>query len=447
MTSARRLWRRRKRPKKKDRGYSLDSETMSCMRKAIPWWALLLSLCGPLCLGQNSLEFDLIDHRSEETAKLMGLSVGGVPFLPVEKVLNAAQVPFSLASSGAELKVGSPGEEVGVFLLGVENCIIDGRLSRCTPSPRLLDDGFVLPSSMVVSLLDAAGAVPGRWTGDAFHLGKRVPDQDTKRPTPTSNKLEEKLIVESTSQDAPYQLKVVVIDPGHGGKDPGCISPSGLKESAVTLDVGLRLKTLLEEDKQLGLDKVVLTRDRDVSVPLLDRGKIANAAKGDLFISLHTNASMSRYASGIETYFVSQTDDASSLEVESRENAVMDLDIDGGGLQAGEGVSLEAILLDLQYMEFVRESQGMGVILQRGLCETTGSRDRGVRQALFYVLRGASMPSVLVELGFMTNPAEEKRLSSPTYRQKLAAGIARSVAQYAHKLEAELRPGTGQSDF
>lgn len=221
-------------------------------------------------------------------------------------------------------------------------------------------------------------------------------------------------------------IKRVVIDPGHGGKDPGAIGPSGLKEKDVVLDMALRLGRILEKKYDL---EVFYTRTRDVFIPLNERTDFANSKKADLFISVHTNASRRRQATGIETYVLNWTNDEEAIRVAARENAISFREMQK--LQD----ELQVILLDLARNNKRDESITLAHHVQNSLVNALNSNyqgveDLGVKQALFYVLIGAEMPCILVEIGFISNHIEEKRLAADSYRYKIAEAIAKGIGDY-----------------
>lgn len=216
----------------------------------------------------------------------------------------------------------------------------------------------------------------------------------------------------------------IVVDAGHGGTEDGAIGPSGLKEKELTLDVAKRLAALLQAD---GFD-VSLTRDSDVTLPLDARAGVANNKKADLFISLHANASRFSKARGAETFFLAReaTDDS------ARTIAALENDAAGTAAQAAASgdSDLSLILWDMAQVEHLADSQKLAAIVQESLNKALGITDRGVRQAPFRVLVGSTCPSVLVELGFITNPEDEALLSKPDYRDKLAAALHAAVRRY-----------------
>jgi len=218
----------------------------------------------------------------------------------------------------------------------------------------------------------------------------------------------------------------IVVDAGHGGHDVGTIGPTGLLEKDLVLDVALRLGKLLEA--RMGSD-VVYTRDDDTFIPLETRTAIANREQADLFISVHANSSRDPKARGVETYYLNFTTSADALEVAARENAVSDTSIH----ELGDLVKKIALKEKVEESrEFASDVQAS---LRTGLSNRNSNmRDRGVKKAPFIVLIGANMPSILAEISFVSNPADEKRLKTPEYRQKIAESLYRGVARYVSGL-------------
>jgi N-acetylmuramoyl-L-alanine amidase len=214
------------------------------------------------------------------------------------------------------------------------------------------------------------------------------------------------------------KVRRVVIDAGHGGHDTGAIGKKGTREKDVALSISLKLAQILEE---AGLE-VVLTREEDTYVKLEDRSRMANAAKGDLFISIHCNAAVNRKAHGIETYTLNVSNDRYSIRLAARENAASE-----------KGISdLQFILADLATKANTEESTRLAQQVQGSLVgqlsrRYTNIRNLGHKEALFYVLLGARMPAILVETAFLSNPEEEQRLASPAYQEEVARAIAAGV--------------------
>ena len=222
------------------------------------------------------------------------------------------------------------------------------------------------------------------------------------------------------------KLGRVVIDPGHGGHDVGTSGPDGLREKDVVLDVAKRLGTLLQE--RLGTE-VVFTRDSDTFIPLTRRTALANERKADLFLSIHVNSSPVASVAGVETYYLNFSTSKSSLDTAMRENA-------GSDMGVGE---LQDVLKKIAQKDKADESHEFASRVQNSLTGLSpraqrAARDRGVKRAPFVVLIGASMPSILAEVGFISNAQEETQMGRPEYRQRIAEALYKGVASYANSL-------------
>ena len=223
-------------------------------------------------------------------------------------------------------------------------------------------------------------------------------------------------------------LKVgrIAIDAGHGGHDQGTIGPHGTLEKDLALDIALRVGKLV--DSQMGAE-VVYTRTDDTFVPLEGRTALANDKKADLFISIHANSSSVPSTAGVETYFLNLTQSKDALDVAARENASSQKTI----------FELRDIIQTITAQDKAEESREFASRVQAALFSFSarslpGSKDRGVKKAPFVVLIGANMPSVLAEIGFLSNPREEALLKKADYRQKLAEALFRGISRYADSL-------------
>lgn len=221
----------------------------------------------------------------------------------------------------------------------------------------------------------------------------------------------------------------IVIDPGHGGHDPGAIGPSGLHEKDVVLDIALRLKKILLSDP---LNEIILTRETDRFIPLEERTAIANNKNADLFVSIHSNANPVRRVKGIETYLLNWTNDEEAMTVAARENKI--------SLKKMKEMHRQMDVLGMIKNDLLRqnkreESLKLAHFIQRSMISTLNNNyktrvDLGVKQALFYVLFGAKMASVLVEVSFISNPQEEQLLLKESYRMQIAKAIAAGLNTY-----------------
>lgn len=236
----------------------------------------------------------------------------------------------------------------------------------------------------------------------------------------------------SLARQLGLNVRRIVIDPGHGGKDPGTYYGK-LKEKDIVMNLARTLKPRIE--KRLGCD-VILTRTRDVFVPLEKRTAFANVKKADLFVSLHVNSHNQSWVKGIETYFLNMTTDKRVIMLAAAENATSEKNIS----------DLQVILRDLMFNTKINESSRLAREVQDGIITRLRGKYKnikslGVKQAPFYVLIGAEMPSVLVETGFMSNPHERRLLSSRAYLDRLADGIVTGIDAYIRSVELTYKGG------
>jgi N-acetylmuramoyl-L-alanine amidase len=235
----------------------------------------------------------------------------------------------------------------------------------------------------------------------------------------------------AANESAPERFTTVVVDAGHGGEDHGARGPEGLLEKDLVLDLARRVAKRLAAQ---GLS-VVMTRDADRFVPLDERTRLANASDPDLFLSIHANASSVQKVAGIETFFASpEATDEAARALAQREN----LAFGPAAAQMAEGDPLRAILGDLLATEHLTAAQEFAGLVQRRLATVEASRSRGVKQAPFVVLMGVHSPAVLVEVGFITNAREERRLANGAERERIAAGLAEAVAVFRSRQDARL---------
>ena len=273
------------------------------------------------------------------------------------------------------------------------------------------------------ALAAAAIPEPKRTLGSA--KGGKKPDlvQPASAPQPTRDG-------QSTLTRA-LGLKIgrIVIDAGHGGHDTGTIGPTGLMEKDLCLDVALRLGKIIQQ--RLPSADVVFTRSDDTFIPLEERTHIANEAKADMFVSIHGNSSPDTAARGIETYYLNLKGSPEAMEVAARENSTSE-----------QGVhELEDLVKQIARTEKIDESREFAEDVQESLAKRMQKtvkpvKNRGVRKAPFVVLIGADMPSILTEISFLSNPADEKLLKQPEHRQRVAEGIFQGIAGYLQSLNS-----------
>jgi N-acetylmuramoyl-L-alanine amidase len=267
------------------------------------------------------------------------------------------------------------------------------------------------------ALLKAPAAVQA----DA-HEGTAPPYQAQQvKKVPRGTHAQLKKDLPSIASQLCLKVSKIVVDPGHGGKDPGAISPTGVKEKDLTLEIG---KLLAKKLKEEGFE-VYLTRTRDEFVALEERTTYANKKRADLFLSIHINSHQNNAVSGIETYFLNLTTDSSAIEVAARENTYSDKSMS----------DLQLILNDLMLNSKINESSKFANYVHTNVMTSAANtgydgKNLGVRQAPFYVLLGAQMPSILIELGFLTNSTDITLLKKHSYQETLVDGIAKGINSY-----------------
>jgi len=338
------------------------------------------------------------------------------------------------AALGGRLAWSRPGSTINLSVGDVEFEFDDmmaffragGTSYQLVAAPRLESGRFLVP------LQFATEYVP-RFLGPRFSYEKtsgRLIDHGTvssgQRPPV------------ATHDGESYRIRTVVIDPGHGGKDPGTTARRyKLNEKHIVLDVCKKVAASLRAH---GNFKVLLTRDRDEFIPLGDRGKIANDAEAGLFVSIHVNASTNSRIDGSSTYFLSAAKTDEERATAMLENGALKYEVEQQDGQRRDEINL--ILQDMAQNEYLRESKDLSQFIQKELATVTGLRDRGLRQANFAVLRGAYMPAALVETAFISNRGDEKNLNTPSFRQKLADAIASGIVKYVDQYHRKLANGS-----
>ncbi len=309
--------------------------------------------------------------------------------------------------------------------------MIADRLTPPSP-PRIVQDPLVQnvtiePQQVRIQLAEGVQAAsyvlanPFRLVFDVHPSAAVVPTRPAERP-----------------RDLPG-IRTIVLDPGHGGSEVGAIGPSGVQEKELTLQIARELAGKL--GTTLGV-QVFLTRYADTVLPHDTRTAIANQNKADLFVSIHLNSSLGAGAHGTETYFLSpQASDQRAAQAAAAENLAEEPAAGEPGATADPAAQdLQLILWDLAQSRHMAESQRLANLIQRELNQALQLKDRGVKQAPFRVLMGAGMPAVLVELGFISNPEEEKKLQDPAYRDQLLDALARAIGSYKALVEGEQAP-------
>ena len=276
--------------------------------------------------------------------------------------------------------------------------------------------GWVATSrEAVLRQAPAPGLAPSPWRVEPVVSEPFALDRSFPAPLPIDRKI------------LPLMVRRVIIDPGHGGGHAGTEAPFGLVEKEVTLDIARRLRRLLEEASY----EVVMTRDTDVKVSLVDRAELANRSSGDIFVSIHVNWFENRRSRGVETYYLGPTDDPYLADLAAMENR------EGGVPLAEFRDILERVYADVRQ----DESRQLAEAVQRSLYRSLRSinraiENRGVKTAPFGVLVRTEMPAILAEVSCLSNEAEARRLVQPAYREYIAEAIYEGLRSYSRGLNA-----------
>jgi len=259
---------------------------------------------------------------------------------------------------------------------------------------------------------------------------KKDPPKPVAKPSPTAT-FSTKSAAEPKKDTT---TTIIVLDPGHGGKDPGAISGGGIQEKDIVLAIALKVRDDLK--KYSGI-KVYMTREKDVFIPLADRTKFANDKKAHLFISIHANAiggneKKKQSTNGYKIYFLSQAKNEEDKLAAMRENAVIELEE-----KPQNYTELQNVLIEMAGNEYMRESQDLCILLDKQFGDELKKKitklNKGIGQANFWVLNGAFMPSVLIETGFISHKKEEKLLSDAAFQKTMAVAISDAVVTFCKR--------------
>lgn len=386
-------------------------------------------------------------RRGVETTALPVLQTQRGPMVRLEDALPS--LGAVLIRTGADrYRLVAGGAQVDLAL-GVQVATARGRSEQLAAAPALFEGKLLVPLSLITDLLPR---VASGFTWDARrHELRREPaasvataPASAPRPPPARSAVPTVPRTDSAPARRQPAQHVVVVDAGHGGPDRGMRGRSGpngrLHEADITLGVSRRVRDALQKR---GF-RVVMTRTTDTLIALADRGHIANRARGSVFLSIHVNAANPRWrrpqdARGFETYFLSTAKTDDERRVEEMENEAVKYE---GEETVSADDPLSFILNDMKQNEYLRESSDLAVEVQSALAAIPHPGvNRGVKQAGFRVLVTAYMPSVLVEIGFGTNPAEARWLSSPAGQTAIATAIANATAVYLDRLDRRTASG------
>jgi N-acetylmuramoyl-L-alanine amidase len=321
------------------------------------------------------------------------------------------------------------------IVIDLSNAVLGKTAKRKVDAHKLPDEISIRQTDprrvQVILKMDAVALVNLKTLTKPYRLvmdytSKKGEVEAAPAPAPVATPRVTRPITEPQRQ-ARLAIETIVLDPGHGGKDTGAIGRSGLTEKEIVLDVAQRVKNLLQN--RLG-KKVLLTRATDTFIELDDRAKFANGQKADLFVSIHINSHPSKKIRGVELYHFGIASDRRAMEVAAREN--------GDSIDRSNDL-VDMIRADLALSKRIEESQNLAWETKTAITSAVGPTysldDHGVKTAPFYVLRYTAMPSILAELSFISNPADEKLLASPGYRQKMAEGLFEGIRNYLNSTQ------------
>ncbi len=284
------------------------------------------------------------------------------------------------------------------------------------------------PDRLVIDVTGESGQLPVAASTATGDQSKGTPNADSQQQGSSGDQAADNQGAKlSLSRQMGLKIKTIAIDAGHGGHDPGAIGRGGLKEKEVTLDIAKRLERLVKDRLD---SSVIMTRDRDEYIPLEQRPFIAKSKGADLFVSIHVNASRKRRVRGIETYIQSlRASDRDAMATAALENATSSKTL------SQLGSELDRILKDLRTDDKQEESLQLAHFVQNSMVDTMRPVkghvvNLGVKRAFFYVLINTEMPSILAEVGFISNPDDEKLLRKDSYRQQIAEALFEGIKKY-----------------
>jgi N-acetylmuramoyl-L-alanine amidase len=399
--------------------------------------ATVLCLAMPALLDASG--FSILDRPTKKIRELSLYTGEKSNYLDLKQLADLL---------GGRLEWESPGERL-VWLLEGRPFVFEDLIAFFTVqgspyqlvAPCLLDGGrFLVPAQFAVEYLP--GLLPERFVYNK--LDARLVDRTgITQPEPSAvgeqKEAAPPTVPRSTSKDGmSYRIHTVVIDPGHGGKDPGTLHRRyKLNEKDIVLDISQKVATKLKQKSQL---KVILTRHQDTFIPLAERGRIANENAAGLFVSIHVNSAKSSGLNGSSTYFLDAAKTDEERATAMLENAALQYEIEGTDQEKRDEVNL--ILQDMAQNEFLRESKDLSTFIQLELAKIRSLKGRGLRQANFAVLRGTYMPAALVETAYISNSPDEKQLNSSSFRTRLAEAITEGILKYIDHYHKKLVSGS-----
>jgi len=351
-----------------------------------------------------------------ETALVADATDRGYPAVPISALMSLGA---AVSYGRGEVTVSFGAREFR-FRADSAGVAADGRPVAMANAAYQADGVFFIPAEFFLSILPQAAA------GVTVDAGARIVRADPATFASAPPAVEPPPVAQPLPAPVGQPRRLVVIDAGHGGVDPGARGPMGTREKDINLQMARRVVEILRQDPTLD---VRMTRNRDTLIALRDRGRFANSWRAEgqpaLFMSIHCNAHPLRSETGFETFFLSEARTTDARRVQQMEDAAEQYEV-----RTGSRNPLDFIMTDLRQNQYLRESSEWAQLIQDRLRQVHPGPNRGVKQAGFAVLVGAFMPAVLVELGFISNTREEQMLLDPRQQEVFAQQLATSVQDF-----------------
>jgi N-acetylmuramoyl-L-alanine amidase len=391
---------------------------------------LILIFCFSLASAQRQLAKIKVLTAERTYSDIDLLLIAGMGYLKINDVAEVfdGKVDFDPVKNKASLELSQGMVE---FFIDSPEVIIDNIKRKMKKKTKIIEGRVWIPLEVVVTKAFGevlGGQVSWDYASKTLSTVEKLPGAPLMEEVPPPEP-EITAPVPPVAEAKKPRVRTIVIDPGHGGKDPGAIGRRGTKEKDVVLKIAHKLAKELHKNLKT---RVILTRYHDIFLPLAERTAIANREKADLFISIHCNASLKSRTKGFEVYFLSdEASDEEAQAVANMENAVMALEE-----RTEERNELSSILWSLTMNEFMNESSEICSLVSSQVDNHLRTMDnRGVKQAGFTVLRGAKMPAILVEVGFISNRSEERKLKSSKFQKNLVESVCVGVEKYKEWVE------------
>ena len=367
-----------------------------------------------------------IDYDARRMVLDIDIKEFSITGIEISEKANGTVLRLKTRSSFPEGNISSFFHENGWFYITIADALVDTTEIRRSDTRGVVRN---ITADQLESTAQIAFQIKTKVESHELYQGKDPSEIVVSLRTPMDNSVARIKEVKDR-----WKLDTIVLDAGHGGKDPGTMGPRGTKEKDIALDIVKRVGLLLEKNTKL---KVIYTREEDIFIPLWKRTKVANESNGKVFLSIHLNGSPNKSAYGFETYLLRPGKTEDAIEVASRENEVIKFE-DRSDNRYKDLSGENLIMATMAQSIFMRESEELAAMIQEEMAKKIKSKNRGVKQAGFHVLIGASMPNILVEAGYLTNRNEEKNLRNAKYRQAIANCIYKAIVKFRYSREQYL---------